>query len=140
LTIWQWRSAEIPASNGHGNARSIAQVGSILACGGKLNGKRLIASETVENAIKKQIAGRDPNLLYAPISWGLGFGLKNKILLKGTRSFYWSGAGGSFCVMDLDKKLSIGYAMNKMGGITSKDPRNERLSKVIWEIINQLEV
>jgi len=36
----EWRSAEIPSSNGHGNARSIANIGSILACGGLYDKKR----------------------------------------------------------------------------------------------------
>ena len=30
-----WRRAEIPAANGHGNARSVAKVQSIVACGGE---------------------------------------------------------------------------------------------------------
>ena len=55
----EWRAAEIPASNGHGNARSIAQVGAILACGGKLNKKTILSLQTIEEAIEEQISGRD---------------------------------------------------------------------------------
>jgi CubicO group peptidase (beta-lactamase class C family) len=35
-----WRAAEIPAANGHGNARSVARVLAALACGGTLDGVR----------------------------------------------------------------------------------------------------
>ncbi len=132
-----WRKSEIPSSNGHGNARSIAKVGEILACGGEIGGKKILSLSTIEKAIEIQIEGRDPISLYKSMKWGLGFGLLNDTLLLGPRSFYWSGAGGSFCVMDLEKKLSIGYAMNKMGGIIGADPRNKRISEAIWKIINE---
>ncbi|MBY9016436.1 MAG: beta-lactamase family protein [Candidatus Lokiarchaeota archaeon] len=130
-----WRSAEIPASNGHGNARSIAQVGSILACGGMFDKKMILKLSTVEKAIEPQISGRDVVMMYAPAKFGLGFGLLNDDLLLGPRSFYWSGAGGSLCIMDLEKKLSIGYAMNKMY-MKGKDPRTGKLIKAVWDSIN----
>jgi len=34
----EWRAAEIPAANGHANARSCARIMSALACGGETNG------------------------------------------------------------------------------------------------------
>jgi len=129
-----WRSAEIPASNGHGNARSIAQVGSILACGGMFDKKMILKLSTVEKAIEPQISGRDVVMMYAPAKFGLGFGLLNDDLLLGPRSFYWSGAGGSLCIMDLEKKLSIGYAMNKMY-MKGEDPRTGKLIKAVWDSI-----
>ena len=33
-----WRGAEIPAANGHGNARSVARIHSAIACGGEVDG------------------------------------------------------------------------------------------------------
>lgn len=129
-----WRAAEIPASNGHGNARSIALIGAILACGGKLNGKQIMSKSTIENAIQEQISGRDKVIFRQKKRWGLGFGLSHDVYLKGPRSFYWSGLGGSFCIMDLEKKLSIGYAMNKM--FMFDEPRGERLVPAVWDIIN----
>src|SRR3954447_5672718 len=38
-----WRRAEIPAAGGHGNARSVAAVQSVLACGGESGGVRLLS-------------------------------------------------------------------------------------------------
>ncbi|MFX0058091.1 MAG: serine hydrolase domain-containing protein [Candidatus Heimdallarchaeota archaeon] len=129
-----WRAAEIPASNGLGNARSIAKVGAILACGGKFNNQQILSLPTIENAIEEQIHGRDIVIFRQPKAWGLGFGLSHDIYLQGPRSFYWSGLGGSYCIMDLEKKLSIGYAMNKMR--LFDEPRGESLAQAVWDVIN----
>jgi len=130
----EWRNAEIPASNGHGNARSIAKVGAILACGGTLEDKQILSYSTIENAIKEQIYGRDRVIFRQKKRWGLGFGLLHDLYLLGPRSFYWSGLGGSYCIMDIEKKISIAYAMNKMR--LFDEPRGERLAKAVWDIIN----
>jgi CubicO group peptidase (beta-lactamase class C family) len=37
-----WREAEIPASNGHGNARSVALIQSIIASNGEFNGNEVL--------------------------------------------------------------------------------------------------
>ena len=44
--------------------------------------------------------------------------------------------GGSLCIMDLEKNLSIGYAMNKMY-MKGEDPRTGQLVKTVWDIINK---
>ena len=48
----EWRRAEVPAANGHGNARSVARVMSALACGGEVDGVRLLSAEAIDNAIQ----------------------------------------------------------------------------------------
>ena len=130
-----WRSAEIPASNGHGNARSIAKVGSILACGGMYDKKKILSKSTVEKAIEPQISGRDVIMIYRPAKFGLGIGLVDDKYYLGPRSFGWGGAGGSLCVMDIEKKLSIGYAMNKMH-MKGEDPRTGPIFKAVWDVVN----
>ncbi|MGZ6272396.1 MAG: hypothetical protein ACXWPJ_10060, partial [Candidatus Limnocylindrales bacterium] len=54
---------------------------------------------------------------YLPLV-GLGVLLSNKDLLLGKRSFYATGLGGSVLVMDLERNLSIAYAMNKMAELS----------------------
>jgi len=110
-----WRAAEIPAANGHGNARSVARVAAALACGGELDGVRLLSMATIEKAIEEQYYGIDL-VTGVPIRWGLGFGLTSKEILvsPNPRAFYWGGWGGSAVVMDLDARLSFAYVMNKM--------------------------
>ncbi|MBY9020667.1 MAG: beta-lactamase family protein [Candidatus Lokiarchaeota archaeon] len=131
-----WRSAEIPAANGHGNARSIANIGSILACGGMFNSKKILSKSIIEKAIEPQISGRDVIRLYTPEKFSLGFGLLDDKFFIGPRSFGWGGAGGSLCVMDLEKKLSIGYAMNKMH-MKGDDPRTGPIFKAVWDAVNK---
>jgi CubicO group peptidase (beta-lactamase class C family) len=111
-----WRTAEIPAANGHGNARSVARVAAAMACGGELDGVRLLGSATLEQAIQEQCYGKDL-VLGVPIRWGLGFGLTSKEIPVGPnpRAFFWGGWGGSLVVIDLDARLGFSYVMNKMG-------------------------
>ena len=54
-----WRRAEIPAANGHGNARSVARVMAALAGGGALDGVRLLREATLARAIAEQCSGPD---------------------------------------------------------------------------------
>ena len=126
-----WQAAEIPASNGHGNARSVARVGSLLALGGELDGHRLLSQETVEKAIEEQIYGTDL-VLGSPTRFGLGFGLASKETpYPNPRTFYWGGYGGSSCVMDLDAGLCYTYAMNQIVQSLTGDPRTMRIKDAV---------
>ncbi|AFM24725.1 EstA family serine hydrolase [Desulfomonile tiedjei] len=118
-----WRAAEIPSSNGHGNARSAARVGSLLACGGQLDGLRLLSQATIDHAIEEQYNGTDV-VLGAPVRYGLGFGLVNEALpCLSPRSFYWGGFGGSWLEMDPDSRLCFSYVMNKLEANPGGDVR-----------------
>jgi len=119
-----WRAAEIPAANGHGNARSVARVAAALACGGELDGVHLLSLPTIEKAIEEQYYGTDL-VLMVPIRWGLGYGLTSKEIpiSPNPRAFFWGGWGGSLIVVDLDAKLSFAYVMNKMSSTVMGDTR-----------------
>ncbi len=82
----EWRAAELPSSNAHGNARSIAEGGAILACGGTYKGKKILSRETMEEAIKPQIVGRDKTTM-VKIKYGLGWQVDPKFTYIGPRSF-----------------------------------------------------
>ncbi len=119
-----WRAAEIPAVNGHGNARSVARVAAAMACGGTLDGVRLLGPETLDRAIEEQSYGTDL-VLGVPIRFGLGWGLRSKEIPIGTgeRTFFGGGWGGSLVAVDLDARLAFSYVMNRMGPTTLGDPR-----------------
>ncbi len=110
-----WRAAEIPASNGHGNARSAARVGSLLACGGELDGLRLLSQATIDRAIEEQFNEVDPAIGLL-IRWGLGFGLvaDKRLSCLNSRAFYWGGLGVSWLEMDPDAEMCFSYVMNKL--------------------------
>lgn len=132
----EWRAAEIPASNGHGNARSVARVGSTLACGGELDGVKLLSLKTIEKAIEEQSYGTDLALV-VPIRFGLGFGLvsKDMPISPNPRAFYWGGWGGSHVTMDLDAKLCWAYAMNRMVMSLTGDPRTMKIREAIYKVL-----
>jgi CubicO group peptidase (beta-lactamase class C family) len=103
-----WRAAEIPAGNGHGNARSLATALSILADGGR----DLISEAGVRRVLVERSGGTDL-MLGIPIRWGLGFAL-GRDFLKNPNTLFWGGLGGSFVVVDLDARAAFAYVMNRM--------------------------
>jgi CubicO group peptidase (beta-lactamase class C family) len=119
-----WRRAELPAANGHGNARSVVRVLSALACGGTLDGVRLLGPDTLARAITPQWTGRDL-VLDLPMRWGLGFMLSSPVLPLGPnpRTFGHGGWGGSLGIADADARVAWAYVMNKMSPGTTGDSR-----------------
>ena len=51
-----WRRAQIPAASGFGNARSVAAVQSVLACGGTVAGLRLLSAAGCERPARSSTA------------------------------------------------------------------------------------
>ncbi|MFW9988377.1 MAG: serine hydrolase domain-containing protein [Candidatus Odinarchaeota archaeon] len=131
-----WRGAEIPAANGHGNARSVARIAAAIACGGELDGVRILSLDTIKKALEEQSYGIDL-VVQLPVRFGLGFGLQQKERPKGPNKnvLYWGGAGGSVCRMDLDAKVSIAYVMNKMTNTIAGDPRSERIIDALYNAL-----
>jgi CubicO group peptidase (beta-lactamase class C family) len=122
-----WMRAEIPAANGHGNARSVAAVQSVIACGGEARGRRLLSSEGVDAIFEEQSNGRDL-VLDVPLSFGIGFGLASATMPMGPRSCAWGGYGGSLVINDLDARLSFAYVMNRMEGGIVGDARGASIA------------
>ena len=71
----EWRAAEIPAAGGLGNARGIARIHAALACGGAVDGVRLMSEAGVRRALEEQTDGPD-QVLMVRLRHGLGFGLQ----------------------------------------------------------------
>jgi CubicO group peptidase (beta-lactamase class C family) len=108
-----WRRAEIPAANGHGNARSVAAIQSVVSCGGEAAGNKIISRNSVEAIFEEQSNGRDL-VLGVPLRFGMGYGLASETIPMGPRSCAWGGYGGSLVLNDLDAKLTVAYVMNRM--------------------------
>jgi CubicO group peptidase (beta-lactamase class C family) len=109
-----WRAAEIPSANGHGNARSMARIHSVLACDGTLDGFRLLSEKTLARVLEQQNEGNDV-ALNIPARFGMGYGLPGELMpIPSKRAFYWAGWGGSIALIDLDARMSVAYAMNRM--------------------------
>jgi CubicO group peptidase (beta-lactamase class C family) len=139
-----WQTSEIPAGNGHGNARAIAKIASIIACEGVLDNKRFLSRETVEKIIEEQIYDKDV-LIQVPIRRALGVSLKGKNSLYPTdRVCFGGGAGGSSMIMDLENKMGIGFVMNQMRDqplsetISNKYDLDSRSNRLVTAVLESL--
>jgi CubicO group peptidase (beta-lactamase class C family) len=117
-----WRRCESPAGNGHGNARSMARVQSVLSHGGEIDGKRFLSEATCRRVFEVQSEGFD-ECLVRNVKFGLGYGLETPENPVGPGACYWGGWGGSLVVNDLDHRYTFAYAMNRMGEGTQGDER-----------------
>ena len=110
-----WRRAEIPSAGGIASARGVGRVHSALACGGEVDGVRLLSPRGVDTIFEEQTNGTDL-VLGIPVRFGMGFGLKSDGFPLGPneRVCFWGGWGGSLAVIDADAKLTVSYVMNRM--------------------------
>lgn len=129
----EWRAAEVPSTNGHANARSIARVYSALANGGSIDGVSVLSKEMLSEATRAHSVGTDL-ISQRPIHFGLGFQLTipERPLGPNPHSFGHFGAGGSLGFCDPDTGLSFGYVTNDMGP-RWQNPRNSGLIKAVYE-------
>ena len=133
----EWRRADLGAVNGHGNARSVARVMSVVARGGQAGGFRLLRPETIEKIFIEQVNGIDL-VLGVPLRFGIGYGLPVPVLLPwipDEKICYWGGWGGSMIIMDTGRRMTISYMMNKMGpGIIGSD-RSAAYGQAIYDAL-----
>jgi CubicO group peptidase (beta-lactamase class C family) len=109
-----WRGAEMPATNGHGNARSVARLHSILANGGVVDGRRFLSEAGCRKALELQFEGLELHNA-APMRQGMGLYLLSATnILPGPNVAWGGGLGGSLAVIDFDQKASFAYVMNKL--------------------------
>jgi CubicO group peptidase (beta-lactamase class C family) len=126
-----WRSAEIPAANGTSNARAMATVLAVLACGGVAAGRRLLSEAGCRRALEVQVEGRDL-ILDLPLRFGLGFAVSAG--MPNPNTLYWGGLGGSLVIVDLDARTTFAYAPNQLGD-TLADVRGLGLAMAMWEAL-----
>jgi CubicO group peptidase (beta-lactamase class C family) len=129
-----WRNADMGACNGHGNARSVARIMSALALGGEVDGIRLLGPRTIDLIFDEQSHGVDL-VLGVPLRFGIGYGLpilETVPYLPDDRICFWGGWGGSVIAMDLDRRMTISYMMNKMGAGVIGSDRSEAYIKEIY--------
>ena len=106
------RAAELPSSNGIGDARSLARL--YAACVGDVDGIRLLSDETVAKATELRSTGVDL-VVGQELCFGLGFIAGPTLLGLGLpRVFGHSGAGGSSAMADPDSGVSMAYVMNRL--------------------------
>ena len=69
-----------------------------------------------------------------PLRWGIGFALPQPDTLPWIpreRICFWGGWGGSMIILDLGRRMTISYMMNKMGaGIIGSERSAEYVTRV----------
>ncbi len=132
-----WRRADIGAANGHGNARSVARVMSVLARGGEVDGVRLLSPPTIDLIFTEQVNGTDL-VLGVPLRFGLGYGLPRPEVLPWAvhqQVCFWGGWGGSTIIMDAEHRMTVSYMMNKMAAGIVGSQRSSGYGQAIYAAV-----
>jgi CubicO group peptidase (beta-lactamase class C family) len=128
-----WRAAEIPAANGHTNARALARIYGALARGGEVDAIRVMDPGELAACSVEESSGRDEVLL-VPTRFSSGFMLSQpgEEMGPNPRAFGHPGAGGSLGFADPQARIGFGYAMNRMGGGILLDPRVKAVIAAVY--------
>ena len=113
----RWRAAEIPAVNGFGTARGIAQMYVDLVAG------RIVSKELVQEMATPQCSGPD-RVFGHQVSWGLGVAVdEDGFGMGGSGGHYggWSAVGG--------------YALGFVTGTMGSHERGEQVEAALREVI-----
>lgn len=139
------RGVEVPAVNGHTNARSLAKIYGALSRGGSIGSVRLLEEESLASATSKQVGGLDA-IAAIDMHLGLGFMLRRPDAgVVGSRAFGHPGYGGALGFADPDRRLGFGYVMNQLGldaeglfmramapGGPEADPRSTNILRAVY--------
>lgn len=135
-----WRLAELGAANGHGHARSIVRLLSLITLNGfdENTGRQYLSQQTIDKIFDQQADGRDL-VVNQRLRFGTGFGLTGAHTevqwLPQGRVCFWGGWGGSMAVMDLDRRITFSYVMNKMDNIGLGSTRTKAYVKAVYDAI-----
>ncbi|MDQ0753467.1 CubicO group peptidase (beta-lactamase class C family) [Streptomyces africanus] len=135
-----WRAAEIPAANGHGTARAVADLYGVFAGRGTYGGKRILSPEAAERVREGQGSCRDLVIgagFAGETEAGLGLWLSGSDGSYGPnpRAFGHDGFGGSCGLADPEADVSLGYVMNRMGPHIANDPRKMALVDAVYSAL-----
>jgi CubicO group peptidase (beta-lactamase class C family) len=96
-----WRAAEVPAINGHGTARAVADFYYALTAG------RVLGPGMLAEAVTPQLTGRD-QVFGHDSCWGLGFAIEDD-------GYGMGGLGGSYGGACTDGGYTIGFVTGSAG-------------------------
>ncbi len=120
----EWRQAEMPAANGHGNARSVVRVQTVVANGGSAFGVRLLSEAGCEKIFEEQAV-----IDGMAVHHGIGYG----IAVRTRKLCFWGGAGGSTIMLDVTNRTCLSYVMNRMDHYQGPGSRGDLLRKRFFE-------
>jgi CubicO group peptidase (beta-lactamase class C family) len=128
-------SAEIPAANGIGNARSVARM--YAATVSEVDGVRLLSPDTTNVLAQSENQGRD-KVLFFEMKFSRGFMAMHAMSKRfGEKAFGHYGAGGSAGYADPEHELAFAYVMNRMEVGLVGDPRSQNLIRAVNKAIGK---
>lgn len=132
-----WRQAELPAVNGHGNARSVVRAQTLLANDGRAFGRELLSPDVWDRIAEVQIESVDL-VMGLPVRHGLGYAYASPALpvSPNHNALFWAGAGGSMVVIDRDARLCFSYVMNQMKASMIGDERSAGPSRALYDSLH----
>ncbi|MDA1000518.1 MAG: serine hydrolase [bacterium] len=111
----QMREGELPSFGGHGNARAMARIYGMLACGGEIGGVRILSEAYVRGLPNLQWEKDDQKMVGRYVRMGLGFWLNEPTFMpmgKNMSAFGHPGSGGAVGYADPERRLSFSYSPN----------------------------
>ncbi len=140
MNLPEWHAAEMPAANGITNAVSLSRLYAGLT--GTVEGgpsEPLLTNEEIEKARTILTFGEDRvfGSVGMPMRQKIGLGYwvaSPEALFGGEGAFGHSGAGGSYGFADPERRLAVGYVMNKMS-LELLDPRPHGIVSSIYQAI-----
>jgi CubicO group peptidase (beta-lactamase class C family) len=111
----------------------VARIYSALACGGSVDGVRILGRDTIAEATREISSGPD-RVLTRPSRFGLGFQLTmpQRPLGPHEAAFGHFGAGGSLGFADPEARLAFAYTPNQGEGPRWQNPRNRGLIEALY--------
>ncbi|PXY36492.1 serine hydrolase domain-containing protein [Prauserella flavalba] len=134
-------AAEIGAAGLITNARGLAGLYAPLACGGELNGIRLVGKRELSRMRTTVVAGPDATLLHhTRFSYGFMRSTDNRhrephlrdSMILSPDAFGHPGFGGGIGFASPANRMSFAYTMNGMGPGTLLNPRGQRLVDAVY--------
>lgn len=108
------RAACVPAITGAFTARSLATVYATLERGGRLDGVRLLSSDTLAAATEVQNT-RPDLVMFTPVRWRLGYmGFSALSPDGGDSAFGHAGLGGSVAMAEPRSELAVAVTLDRL--------------------------
>jgi CubicO group peptidase (beta-lactamase class C family) len=123
------------SQSGLGNARALARIGTIVALGGEIEGRRYLTPGIIAQAGAEQSYAEDRALGWC--RYGLGLGLHTDDYPAPTpTTMHWGGYGGSFLTMDPTTGITSAFAQNQL--LTADGPHGDQRRVEFWRILGEI--
>jgi CubicO group peptidase (beta-lactamase class C family) len=131
----EWRIAEVPSFNGHGNAKAIAKIYDVFVNDLILEKNILLSKSSIIKCLTESVNRIDKSLMM-PIRWSnIGLILRGGWLFgKNKESFGHNGWGGSLGFADPILGIGVAYTTNNINPKMTTDQRVINLLKKFYEI------